>query len=564
MRLLNIGVHCFASLLLPLTVSATLATDDVKEKMCHEINGMHHVMAMKYAPNEWKEEHFGWNLEEIMKRSKQKVWDNPEITIKDFHQIIHQIFQSTRDYHVGVRFYSTEMSYLPISIKGANGHYFVVNVDEEEFDENCPLSIGDEIISIDNKPVTEYVKKREKELFGVSNATNTSLAESSLFFYYGGRGDITFPEGEVVLTLKTASQGKVYQLKTRWIYHPEFVSGYRALGKKETFVQKHPLLNQQMKVPTYERTQILYPQEKVSTPSHEIGARMSFIPDLGQVVWRSSDENPFHAYIFIDRKGKKCGYVRIPSYEGDEDYAKEFEEIIAKMQAETRALVIDQVNNPGGSALYLYALASMLTNRPLEVPLHKMAMTQQEVWDAIWFQFMLAKVTNEEEAKELFGETLDGYPITLKLILQLTGFTNFVLSEYNDGKRMTDYCALEGIMDIEPHPSVRYTKPILFLINELDFSGGDFMPAILQDNKRATLMGTRTAGAGGAVNLFPIASKFGIAFYTATTTFAMRPTGDPIENLGIKPDIEYRITENDLKNRYQDYKQAILKALGNL
>jgi hypothetical protein len=52
---------------------------------------------------------------------------------------------------------------------------------------------------------------------------------------------------------------------------------------------------------------------------------------------------------------------------------------------------------------------------------------------------------------------------------------------------------LNGVAEILPAKNP-YTKKIVVLINELDFSAAEFLAAILQDNKRATLFGESTGG----------------------------------------------------------------------
>ncbi|MCR4295307.1 MAG: S41 family peptidase, partial [Elusimicrobia bacterium] len=124
---------------------------------------------------------------------------------------------------------------------------------------------------------------------------------------------------------------------------------------------------------------------------------------------------------------------------------------------------------------------------------------------------------------------------------------------------------VSGVDDIDPAPKAeeRYTKPILLLTNALDFSGGDFFPAILQDNQRATILGVRTAGAGGIVRSFSV-NQFGIDRLSATTSLAERPNGKPIENLGVTPEIPYEITARDLRTGFAEYRWKILKALDGL
>lgn len=106
---------------------------------------------------------------------------------------------------------------------------------------------------------------------------------------------------------------------------------------------------------------------------------------------------------------------------------------------------------------------------------------------------------------------------------------------------------------LRPCPnSLRYAKPILVIINALDFSGADFFPAMLQDSQRATLFGARTAGAGGFIDRISFPNQ-SIQF---TASIAKRTDNSPIENLGVEPDISYEVTPDDLQNGYQGYVSA--------
>ena len=90
------------------------------------------------------------------------------------------------------------------------------------------------------------------------------------------------------------------------------------------------------------------------------------------------------------------------------------------------------------------------------------------------------------------------------------------------------------------------------------------MPAILQDNKRAKLFGSQTAGAGGYVHTFEFPNCHGIAKCSYTASIAERINLRKIENLGVTPDIEYQITAEDLQKGYQGYVDAVNQAVQTL
>jgi hypothetical protein len=242
----------------------------------------------------------------------------------------------------------------------------------------------------------------------------------------------------------------------------------------------------------------------------------------------------------------------------------EFSAVIGRFQAVTDSMVIDQVNNPGGSVLYLYALASMLTDQPLKTPLHHIAINPGDVHEALDMIESLKGVTdNEGAAKVLKNADLDGYPASYEMAQFSLNYSHFIVDEWNAGRTLTNPYYLGGVNQINP-ASVHYSKPILLLINHLDFSGGDFFPTILQDNKRVTILGTRTAGAGGYVLDYKIANDAGVDGFRCTESIAERVDGNPIENLGVTPDIVYEMTAEDYTGNYAPYTKAVKDAVSQL
>lgn len=546
---------------------AVVSKDTYKTHMLRDLETIKHVLEVNYGPTLWKESYIQWNLEEAIAQAKHKILSSEHLTLKQFHQILTQFINTTQDYHVEVSFNSTEIAVLPFSVKSANGKYFVDWVQEETLGKNS-IQVGDELITFNGMPIDQVIQDLKSEIGAEGNTqTDQSLAEIRLTLRFGKRGD-TIPNNSTTVTIKSLKNKSIHSYELNWNHYPELIkSPFESNFSQFSFLDlilksKPPKLKLKTKTSMLSPKAELYPSLARNKTS-DIGAFRSFLPKLGTVVWSGEeDQIPFDTYIYRNEKGSLIGYIRIPHYRGTAADVEAFGQIIDAFQKHTDALVIDQVNNPGGLLLYQYALASTLTNHDLVTPKHRLSINQQNVTNAYQDLEILNLIDENKSIEDLFDE--DDFFKTKETIQLLKVFCQFIIDEWNKGHTLTEPTFLDGVDKIKPHSQYRYTKPILLLINELDFSGGDFFPAILQDNKRARLFGTKTAGAGGCVVPFTFPNFSGIEKFYYTCSIAERPNGEKLENLGVKPDIEYQLTEEDLQYNYRSYAKAVNQAVQDL
>lgn len=546
--------------------ASAASTHDIKvARMLNDIDRIKHTFEAGYAPARWKKMHGNWDLNKAVEFTKERILNSTQISSKEFQQILRDFLSTTRDYHVQIFFTSSESAYLPFTVKGVNNKYFISWVDEEALSPNTySISVGDELVEFDGKPVAEVVSQLKRNLGTESNRqTDQSLAEINLTSRRGLKGDYV-PKGPVQITVKSTQTGISHYYQLMWDYESEVIKNpldfsyfqdlalpLSDVSQKVKWITETEMLN-----PLYE----LYEENNLARPG--LGTERTFVPPLGPVLWEYEDPT-FKAYIYQHELGYKVGYVRIPSYsKGTKEKVEKFGQLMNILQENTEALVIDQVNNPGGMVLYQYLLLSTLTDKPFHTPKHRINITQEDVLQAHIEFNLLDKIKSDKEASNLFPE--EAFFNTYEYCLFLKEFKRFIIEEWNAGRSFTKPTYLDGVDFINPHSKYCYKKPILILINELDFSGGDFVPAILQDNKRAQLFGTRTAGAGGCVTRFNFANLNGIARVCYTWSIAERVNGNKIEDLGVSPDYEYQISEEDLKYGFKGYQSAVNTALQGL
>lgn len=565
-----------------------LAADEAfeKSKMIGELETIKNIFDFQYAPKAWKKEYFGWDLEEEIEKAKQFVLAKENITVKDFQIIVRNFFRSTHDYHVKAIFISTESAFLPLEIKGVNGKYFITHVNKSLLStQQFPINIGDEVTLFDGRPIEEIVAELQMNEFGTTGpATDKALTERMLTNRSGIMGN-EVPRGPISIQVRHLGKNNLNTYQLIWSYTPEKITNHlnknldlnKSISTSQSARSRSMIqhFNKPWMTPYYNLSdrnllnQILeLDEEDEENPDEKgpftLGAKKSFVPALGRIWW-SNQKEFWKAHIFETSNRQLIGYLRLPSYVDLSGLSiEELQEIIQLFEERTDALVIDQVNNPGGLVFYMYAIASLLTDQALQTPKYRMTITHEDVYNANDSIPILELIDSDRAAEEVFGSVLSGYPITYQFAQHWLECCRFISDQWNEGKKLSDPYHLYGVDYINPNASAQYTKPILVLVNELDFSCADFLPAILQDNKRATIMGTQTSGAGGYVLTNMLKSRYGIAGFRITGSIASRPDKKPIENLGVTPDIVYELTKEDYQNGFQGYKKAVLDALDTM
>ena len=552
--------------------AATLQ-DDVSSML----GTMKTVYSAYYAPASWKKQYAGYDLNVSYANALADAsTKSSSLTIKQAKVIFKDFVYAMKDYHTSVSFVSTEATSLPLTVRGAEGRLFLVTIDRTKLSQTAfPYNVGDELLTLDGKPVNDIVNAIQETFTANAAATDRSTAELRLFHRTGARGFTDIPSGPVTLGIRRAGETATSLVQLIWDYTPENVAprgdllsgtlggtlgGVLGPVRNSLFAPRMDVDVDQPADPFSDQS-----TDQATDDPFQLGTRVSFMPTLGTKIWESAKDSTFDAYIYMNADHKLIGYVRIPSYE-PEDATKavaEFQATIGRMQKTTDSLVIDQVNNPGGSVFYLYSLVSMLSDQPMATPRHRMAIGQVDVVDAITQIEKLKQLKTEDDIAK-GGEAVQalggGYPVTLEFVNFMRSYAQFIVNEWSAGRKLTNPYWIGGVDHINPS-SVSYTKPVLLLINELDYSGGDFFPTIMQDNKRVTILGIRTAGAGGYVNDVSVPNNVGVASFRVTQSIAERATGNPIENLGVSPDINYAMTAADFQNRFAPYVQAVQAAV---
>lgn len=107
----------------------------------------------------------------------------------------------------------------------------------------------------------------------------------------------------------------------------------------------------------------------------------------------------------------------------------------------------------------------------------------------------------------------------------------------------------QGVESIDTSDESYLDMPMAVLINDNSYSAAEFFAAALQEYDAAVIVGTQTSGKGHYQNTFQLSDGSAIAISTGEYC---TPNGVSLEGVGVTPDIEITLTDEDYYALYYD------------
>lgn len=521
------------------------------EQRLADFNQLVNLVKRNYGPLRWKQTTINLDLAREEQEFRAKVANAR--TDGEFYRVLAQFLARLQDAHVSSMVPSNYKATLGFTIDYVEGKALIENVDRMRLPEILfPFKKGDQLLSVGGVAVEKIAQEIEKVTQTGSAASTKRISYARIASRKEASG-LAVPKGVTTVSVLPKGASEPVTVTATWILSGtpllelddlsgQLSSSELATASTASAVDGEDLLRQLKKLPAFNMALPQAVQEDLQrTGLGDLGAAKSmFTLPAGAKVY---DDIAVTAAVY-EVAGKKIGILRIPSY-SEEGLTEVLAAALQRMEKETDVLVLDQTNNPGGSVSQVSDIVGLFASRSykdmdFEIrPSLAWVKQFQDINNQI--AEMLAKNAQDMAANALKAR-FDYLEAEMRESIQERRFLTKPVS--------LNMVGTFGM--IQPSPAVTYTKPVLLLINELDFSGGDAFPALMKDNGRVTTFGTATTGAGGNVKEYgPLANSF--FKFNLTESLMVRPNGEYVENRGIKADIEYAMTEDDFNNGYRNY-----------
>jgi hypothetical protein len=572
--------------LILLALSTTRAQEALSSKQrIADLEQLAALYAKNYAPYEWKRDVFGFDLLRLTPWL-QRIHHSDDL---DFQEALIEYVASLNDAHDLVAFPTTFFASLGFTVDIYDGKVLIDSINRVLLPiGQFPFGVGDELMAVDGTPVQALIASFRKYAIAANERSTARVAASRIV----SRSQQIMPhitelddEARILVRLASSGATNTYAVPWRKSGIPIDSQGPVPSPRRGSGRIVLPTDAQSLAGTAGAGSQEIFKVVDVAAPDDTLPAYMAPIhallnvsvsPDYFAVLGLGS-RSPVYAPPagFVQRLGTqpahffysgtynagglRIGLIRIPSMSPPSvaTALQQLDDEIKYFNANTDALVVDVMRNPGGLVSFVEAISQRFIPAPFRTTGFQIRAT------GAWL-FSFASMLNAARSN----------PATPPDVLaNLESNFNKVLAAYNENRGLSEPVSLNSTGSLTLQPVAHaYAGPLIVLTDEFSASGGDAFPAIMQDNGRGPLLGMRTMGAGGSVIGLPAtAYTESIARVTASLIHRGRlihtsdfPPAPYIENIGVRPDIvvDY-MTRTNLMTGGAPFVQMFTQAIVN-
>jgi carboxyl-terminal processing protease len=237
-------------------------------------------------------------------------------------------------------------------------------------------------------------------------------------------------------------------------------------------------------------------------------------------------------------------------------------------------LVLKKILGPAGTKVTL-TIQRKDVNDPFDVTITRSKIVLPSITGKMldnniaYIQLSTFGQNTDDEFRKALQPLLDKKPVGLILDLRYDGggylntaidiVSEFIPSDkvalyeqYGNGKMQTYNTNGNGIAT---------NIPLVVLVNEGTASASEITAGAIQDYGRGKLVGVTTYGKGSVQNWIPLNNNQGAV--RVTIAHWLTPNKRQINKIGLKPDLEIKITDDDIKNKNDVQLKAAINLLLN-
>jgi hypothetical protein len=554
-----------------LLLLAPLAQAQLTEKQkVADLESLAAIYAKNYGPYDWKKAAFEFDLFDL------RPWVERVKATKDdyeYFDVLMEYVASLRDGHTTMLVPSSFSANLGFTVDIYDGKVLIDSINRVYLPQDrFPCGIGDEVVSVDNVPVEDWIARLRRYYPAGNERTSRRSAASAIAVRSQSRIPWVNQTGETAEVVVRRETGELVAYTLKWQKSgnpidfagpvPDLVRGRGVRAVEETRGENDLLSPWQRPLEKLMEASVA----REDRTALGVGAQAPgfALPDGFEVRLGRSASEVFYSGRYT-AEGLRIGFIRIPSYSpaiAASQAIALFEREVLWMQENTDGLIIDDTRNPGGSVSYVEELCRRLIPQAFRSIGFEVRATLAFV-DPFQQSVQQARQSNQPEW------VIQGLEERAKLVLEA----------YRQNRGKTPPVSLTNPwMDLEPARAsngqlAAYTKPLMVLVDEFSSSGGDMFPATLADAKRALVFGYRTNGLGGSVVNWTDGLNYSEFGTRVTVTLMVRkenvkapdlPEAPLVENIGVRPDVDYdAMTRENLLTQGRPFVGAFTQAMAD-